>query len=427
MKPLYRCALTVLLLLPAVGCSAQPVAPVVGDVELAEDFLEIIETLAAEEMEGRDAGTAGVELARYYLIGRFQAAGLEPGFVIDGEPSFSQSFEITTGADAEGQPIKVVTQNVGGLVPGVGPFADQIIVVGGHYDHVGYGYYGSRSRASGTIHPGADDNASGTAGVVLLAEQWAAYVEANPDTPRRTVFFTGFAGEERGLLGSRYMVSKPEEWPFELDALAGMINMDMIGRLSNNELYLFGDKTGEQWRAWTVQANQELGLGLELQLDVPAPGGSDHSMFIAVGCPSIFFNTWLHDDYHTPNDTAEKINASGGAVVVTLVGALLQKAATTDERLVYVAPPPPAPRPVLGVQIDRGGEGVRVTAVVEGGPAAQAGLAVGDLILSLDEAELSSPGELRREIRRHEPGDEVTLVIMRGEAKMELKVTLGRR
>jgi len=428
MKSLCRCVLTALLLSLAVACAGRPATtPAAGDPAVAAEFQAIIETLAAPEMEGRDAGTAGVELARDYLIQRFEAIGLQPGFVVEGSPSYAQPFAIKTGADAEGKPIQVTAHNVGAILPGVGPLAEQVLVVGGHYDHVGYGHYGSRAKASGTIHPGADDNASGTAGVVLLAQRMAAYAKANPDTSRRTVLFACFAGEERGLLGSRYMVASPEQWPFKAEALAGMINMDMIGRLTDNDLYLFGDMTGRQWREWTVAINQEQNLGLNLKLDVPPPGGSDHSMFIAAGCPAIFFNTWLHADYHTPTDTPDKINALGGAAVIELIGGLLEKAATTDERVTFVAPPAPAPRPVLGVQSDRVEQGVRITGVADASPAAEAGLQLGDIITALAGTPVATPGELRREIARHKVGEEVVVTLLRAGEVMEVTVKLGSR
>lgn len=407
------------------GCASQTAGPADAQ-EVAAEFQSIIETLAADEMEGRDAGTAGIDLARDYLIDRFEDAGLEPGFVIDGEPGFGQPFVITTGVGADGEPVRATVSNVGGILPGQGELADQVLVVGGHYDHLGYGHFGSRSPdRKGEIHPGADDNASGTAGVVLLAQRLAAYAKANPDAPRRTVLFTCFAGEERGLLGSRYMVNHPGQWPFEPEQLAGMINLDMIGRLTDGDLYVFSDATGTQWRGWINELNQD--IGLDLKFDVRPPGGSDHTLFVSIGCPAVFFNTWLNDDYHTANDTPDKINAAGGAQIIDLVGQLLERAATTQERITFVAPPPPRPRPVLGVRLAEAEDGVLAQGVLDRGPAARGGLLVGDVITAFDGKPVHSPGEVRAAINRADAGDEVVLTVKRGEEMLELTVTLGMR
>ena len=391
-------------------------------------FMQAVQTLCDPKMEGRDAGTEGIGLARDYLVDHFKSLGLEPAFVIDGKPSYTQPFEIRIGLDDEQKPILATVENVGALLPGQGGLEDEIIVVGGHYDHVGYGDIGSRAKdQKGELHPGADDNASGTAGVMLLAEDFAntAGLHAISGTPRRTILFTGFAGEERGLLGSRYMTRNPDQFAFDAKQITGMINLYMIGRLRNGELYVFTDTTGKQWRDWINTANQD--VGLDLQWDVRPPGGSDHSLFIAVGVPAVFFNTWLHDDYHTPDDTPDKINAQGSIDVLRLVAKLTERAATEPERLTFVPPAPRPPRPYLGVRLSGADNGVLMQSVADGGPLQNAGAQNGDVLLSIQGNAMKSPGDVRNFLAKAKAGTEVTVKLKRGEETLDLTVLLGKR
>ncbi|MGB0768290.1 MAG: M28 family peptidase [Phycisphaeraceae bacterium] len=392
--------------------------------------MSLVDKLCADEMEGRGAGTAGIELARDLLVLRLQAAGLKPGFVIDGEPSYTQPFELRIGTDAEGEPVRATVENVGAILPGVGVLKDQVVVVGGHYDHIGYGEVGSRARDQrGEIHPGADDNASGAAAVVLLAKHFERAARMGSDTirPRRTIFFTCFAGEERGLLGSRYMVRHPEQFAFDADEISGMVNMDMIGRLRNDELYVFADDTGQQWRDWITQANEP--VGLDLKWDVRPPGGSDHSLFIAASVPAVFFNTWLHEDYHTPRDTADKLNVPGSVEVIRLVAGLVRRIATEPERLTFVPPKPRPPRPYLGVMLgDKRLEGgVLLGSLAPDGPMEQGGAKPGDVLLSIDGRAMNSAGDIRGFLAKAKAGTKVTIAVRRGDETVELKIVLGVR
>lgn len=411
---------------PLVGCGSRGIVkdPVYTGLNAAS-FQRIIEDLCDPQMQGRDAGTEGIDLARDYLVERFERAGLEPGFVIDGKPSYVQPFEIRVGLDADQKVINATIENVGAVLPGVGELADEVVVIGGHYDHVGFGDIGSRDKSrKGEIHVGADDNASGTAGVVLLARYFALMDQADPDTPRRTILFTGFAGEERGLLGSRYMTKHPEQWPFELGQVVGMINMDMVGRLRGDELYVFTDQTGKQWRDWTEQANEP--VGLKLQWDVRPPGGSDHTLFINVGVPAVFFNTWLHPDYHTPDDTPDKINAAGGEKILEMVANLLNKAATEPERLVFVEPVP-MPRPFLGAELVEPAKGQLVKSLADDGPMQKAGVKPGDLLTAIDGNPITSRSDLRMHLLKAKPGQVVVLSLIRDNKEIEIKVELGNR
>lgn len=406
-----------------VGCTAKPYAP--GPAINDSAFMQVVQTLAAPEMEGRDAGTKGIGLARDFIVDRFQSLGLEPAFVIDGKPSYTQPFELRIGRDADDNAIMATVENVGALLPGNGSLKDEVVVIGGHYDHVGYGHIGSRAKnQKGELHPGADDNASGTAGILLLAHYFAMQ-HLNDGLPRRTILFTGFAGEERGLHGSRCMTRNPDQFAFDHKQINGMINLDMIGRLRDNELYIFTDTTGKQWRSWIKDANED--VGLDLQWDVRPPGRSDHSLFIATGVPAVFFNTWLHDDYHTPDDTPDKINAIGSVRVLQLVAKLTERAATEPQRVTFVPPPSRAPRAYLGARLAHVQGGVLVEDVSDDGPLQKAGANDGDVLLSIEDQAMTSVRDVRGFLARAKVGAQVKVILKRGDETVELAVRLGSR
>ena len=434
----FRLALGSLVLLGSfglAGCGASPDAAgpatsVYVPSQTEQVFEEIVATLCEDVMEGRDAGTRGIDIARDYLVYQYAKAGLEPGFVVDGVPTYTQEFELAIGVDAERNVINAPISNIGGILPGVGELADEVVIIGAHYDHIGYGDVGSRAPdRRGHIHPGADDNASGTAGLVILARRLADYARKNPDTPRRTILFTSFAGEERGLHGSRFETENAESWPFAIEDISGMINMDMIGRLRDEHLYIFTAETGEEWRGWVGEAN-DAGHGLDLDFDARVPGGSDHTSFIRVGVPAVFFFTGLHAEYHTPDDTPDTLNNAGAARVLGLVGDVLIRTATDESRVTFVAPAPRQRRAALGVMLNQADDdepGVVLGQVVASGPAGKAGLQAGDRITAVNGDAIEDFRALRGVLRSSKPGEEVTLTVVRDGEELEIVVELGGR
>lgn len=422
--PIRNRVLPLIVILMAAGCACKP-KDQLDPVALQSSFMSVVETLAAPEMEGRGAGTEGLAKSRDYLVERFRQAGLKPAFEIDGEPSYTQPFEIKIGADEYGEPVMATVENVGALLPGSGSLADQVVVIGAHYDHVGYGEVGSRAKdRRGEIHPGADDNASGTAAVVILGNIQAG-VANTLGGARRTIMFTCFAGEERGLLGSKYMTTHTGQWAFDSQQVVAMINMDMIGRLREGKLGVYTDATGEQWRDWTNCENKT--AGLDLLWDERAPGGSDHTPFINIGVPSIFFNTGLHETYHTPDDTPDTLNALGGARVIALVGGLLERVVTEPQRLVYVKPPPRQPRPYMGAQLQEHEAGVLIARAIKDGPIYKAGARDGDVLLSLGGEPTGSVRAVQRLLMQTKPGQPTKVIVLRANKQIELTFEPGKR
>jgi aminopeptidase YwaD len=319
------------------------------------------------------------------------------------------------------QAVEVRTTNVIGVVPGHDPSRSaEAVVVGAHYDHLG--------RSGGAEYPGADDNASGTAVVLELAQAFATAGGAS-----RTLVFVLFSGEEIGLLGSRHYVRNPA---VPIERTVAMINFDMVGRLGDRPLGVGGVATGAGLKAVVDDAGRQLGLALA---DREAPGGaSDHAPFYGAGVPVLFFHTGAHPDYHRPTDTADKIDADGLAQVAAVAARVIQDVAG-GPRPTYVAvpaPPPrspaaPTPRGVafLGVSPARAGlsDGVRLGVVVPDGAAARAGMREGDIIVRLGDVPVQSFEALRAALQVRRPGDPIQVVYLRDGEDRTTQAVLGER
>ena len=311
--------------------------------------------------------------------------------------------------------------NVIGILPGTDPaLADEAVVLGAHYDHLGL--------TNGAVHPGADDNASGTAVVVGLARAFAA---AGPRA--RTLVFALFGAEEMGLVGSGRYVTAPA---VPMARTAAMLNFDMVGRLRDGKLTVAGVESGVGLREVVNETVRAAGLSVTLR-DSPY-GPSDHSQFYGAGAPVLFFHTGPHADYHRPGDTADKIDAAGMARIAALGAAIAERLAG-GARPVYVAlPPPQRERPeassfmgahvFLGVGAHAGeSDGLRLSQVVGGSGADKAGLRAGDVLVRLGERNLNGFDDLLAALKDRKPGDEVRVLYLRDGLEHETLATLGTR
>lgn len=313
-------------------------------------------------------------------------------------------------------------ENVLGLLPGKGDLADEYVVIGGHLDHLGYGDFGSR-RGAGRLHPGADDNASGAAALMMLGESLReAYDELPEDASARSIVFAAFDAEESGLNGSRHYVRNP---PHDLEDISLMINFDMIGRVVNDRLSITGADTAEGMDEWLDPLFEASGLEIVRQEGMRG-GGSDHASFYQQGIPVLFaICADFHDDYHTPDDTPDKIFRTAGVKTVDLFHNIAYEAATREDKLKFSSPTssggragvtrPRALRVRLGIrsrQLPDGG-GLEIVNVNEGSTAAEGGLQEGDIIKKWDKNPLESRGDLVSRLAELKPGDEVQVVIER--------------
>ncbi len=229
----------------------------------------------------------------------------------------------------------VLAHNVVGILPGAGLLKNQYIVLGGHYDHLGtserHAVTPSGKVLRDGIYNGADDNASGTAGILMLAKHFSKLVKSGKaPTNRRSIIFTTFSGEESGLVGSRYMTKHLQELGITRDDLFMMVNFDMIGRL-RTDYDVFGTKTCKEFVSLVQQANAD--SGLTFYHTRPIPGGSDHSSFHRIGVPAIFFNTGMHRDYHQPSD--ERVNGAGAVKILEVAQKFVQHLWAREKRLKY--------------------------------------------------------------------------------------------
>lgn len=329
----------------------------------------------------------------------------------------------------------LMAENVGGVIKGVGDLADEWIVVGAHIDHLGMGYFGSRS-GPGELHPGADDNASGTAALLLMAERLGTRL-AGDDRPRRSVLIVGFDAEESGLNGSAFYTRNPIA-PIEDHML--MCNWDMIGRVTNERLLMAGGFTGEGLSEF-IEPYFE-GSGLDLVVPETMSGASDHTPFYRAGVPVLFsIIADFHSDYHTPADQVWKINRVGAVKTVHLYENIVANAAVRPERFRFVSPEEqrrqreqaqanrPAVRVYVGVVVDSDaeGDGVVLAEIAEDSPAERAGLQPGDRLVRWDGQKLTDADGWRRLLSGHSAEDTVKIGIKRGEEEVTLEVTLAGR
>lgn len=330
--------------------------------------------------------------------------------------------------------VKRTTYNIVGSLEGNNPvLKNEVIIIGAHHDHLGYGGEGSGSLRPDTtaIHNGADDNASGTAGLLELAQAFAA----KKHELKRSVLFISFGAEELGLLGSTYYVKNPT---IPIERVVAMMNMDMIGRLDNRKLIVYGIGTSPEFEALVKKHNARAAGDsiFALRLVRDGFGPSDHSSFYAKQIPVFHFFTDVHSDYHRPSDDWDKINYDGMATVVRYVEAIALDLNRSDARPQYVAVEPPRPAgtgrssgvymgtvPDFGEQV----EGMKLSGVREGSPAAKAGLQAGDIIIKFGKMEIKNLSDFSYALGEYKPGDEVEVVIKRGTETKTIKVKLERR
>ena len=334
---------------------------------------------------------------------------------------------------------RIETKNVVGVLEGAGLHADETLIVGGHYDHLGHGgmLSGSLALFSKDIHNGADDNASGTSMVLELARR----LGARPDPLPRRVVFMAFSGEERGLLGSQYYVSHPL---IPLDDTVMMINCDMVGRLSaGGDLTMVGTGTTPLIATIVDALGQSAGLKIKKVAGVTDTfGGSDHESFYNKGVPVLFAFTGLHSDYHRPSDDSDRINFTGMGRIADYLELITLDLARRPERPTYIKVAgerrPPSggdssrtgTTASLGIMPDYAYEkkdGLRITRAREGGPADKAGFKDGDRIVRCGSKMIGTIYDYMESMKEFKPGDQLDIVVIRDGKEVKLQATLGGR
>ena len=352
---------------------------------------------------------------------------------------------------------EVAAYNVVGVLEGSDPvLKNENIVIGAHYDHLGRGGEGSGSLSpnSADIHHGADDNASGTAGLLELARVFTS----QQTRQKRTLIFIAFGGEEEGLLGSAYYVNHPVT---ALTNTVAMINMDMIGRMRDRKLVIGGVGTAQEWKQIIRQANSAQSMkvsatssepvkgvpivvsangrpiatvdpngAFELTMNEDGYGPSDHSQFYGKQIPVLFFWTGTHSDYHKPSDTFDKINYDDEARILNLVARIVRDVDGADKRLTYTTAKVDPPRGggfrvYLGTipNYAESTNGLLIDGVREGSPAEKGGLKPGDRIVKIGNREVKNVYDYTYALGEMKAGQEYVFEVMRGSEKLSLKVT----
>lgn len=308
--------------------------------------------------------------------------------------------------------------NVAGYLDNQG---DYTVVIGGHYDHLGYGAQGSRSPGSNAIHPGADDNASGIAGLLEAAR----YITNTSDASNYNYIFIAFSAEEKGLVGSRYFTNSDA---YDMDKINYMFNFDMIGRFEDEALSLIGTGSSSTWDPLIDKFAPE---HFTIRKNPGGRGGSDHTSFYVKDIPVIFFFTGIHDDYHKPSDTADKINYEGAREILNFALDMVMALEDKDKLAFSTAPAPETTRRrsemvTLGVMPDHAydGEGLRIVAVTEGRAAQKAGLENGDVIIKINDTKVLEIHTYMEAMGGLRQGNTAIVRVVRGDKELDVEVEL---
>jgi aminopeptidase YwaD len=393
-----------------------------------------------EFADASDTGLPVLRMRRNTAVELLKANHLDLAGLVadaDAEKFVSADTHCAVRLTADVHKVTKVSANIVGMIEGSDPtLKNETVVIGAHMDHWGMGGPGSLAKSDApAIHHGADDNASGTAGVMELARYFGTPsgrdAASAPVRPKRSLVFICFSGEELGLFGSDHYVKHPV---VPLAQTVAMLNMDMVGRLRDNKLIVIGSGTAKEWDSLLEETNRTAGFALAKSES--GFGASDQQSFYTQNVPVLFFFPGTHSDYHTPTDTADKINAEGEAHVLQLVAACAEEIADnpvrpTFQRIktseqnaasrgfrVYFGSVPDYAANVVGVQLN----GVR-----EGSPAEKGGLKAGDIIVKFGDRTIKNVYDYTYALQDHKPGDVVDVVVKRGGETVTLQVTLTAR
>lgn len=377
-------------------------------------LLKHVEVLASDSMEGRGTGTEGEQKAARYISSQFGALNLMP---LGENGGWFQSFPFKAGEKEEVR--TGFAQNVIAFLDNGAPLT---VVIGAHYDHLGLGHDENSlaKDAKGKIHHGADDNASGVAGTIALAN----YFVKNNRREKFNFLFICFSGEELGLIGSKHFANNPT---IDLTTISFMINMDMIGRLKqeNPVLSVSGTGTAADWEDLLKKMSN---VEMTIKTDSAGIGPSDHTSFYHKEIPALHFFTGAHSDYHTPDDILEKINSKGMQMVLQVIVDLIESL-EDKEKLKFLQTRNTATgrarfKVSLGIMpsYTSSDKGVLVESVSDGKPAQAAGITAGDVILKLGEHEIKDIQDYMKALGTFEKGQETTVEILRAAAMLKVKV-----
>lgn len=407
--------ITIGLLLAIAGCKSTEQVASRGIGAMAQ-LKKDITYLSSDALEGRETGEPGAQLAADYIAGRMADLKLKP---MGDDGTYFQEFAMPQFDPHSPHSTTSVVRgsNVIGFLDNN---ADHTVVIGAHYDHLGFGSFGSLyAGGEPAIHNGADDNASGVGGLLYLASVCKVQFKQN------NFLFIAFAGEERGLLGSNYFVKHSTT---DLTRFNYMLNMDMIGRMKpEKSLAVYGVGTSPQWMPVLETLHID---SIQIVPTESGVGPSDHTSFYYEGIPVLHFFTGQHEDYHKPSDDVDKINFAGISSVMKYIEAIL-RAFDDDQKIAFQETQDSAQtmrtdfKVTLGVMPDYlySGKGMRIDGVRPDRPAAKAGLVKGDIVLRLGDMEVNDMTTYMEALGSFAPGQTIKVMIEHEGAQVEKEVT----
>ena len=385
-------------------------------VEISDrDILEHIKYLSSDELEGRYPGSKGSDLAIDYIATDYKRSRLSSL----GSDDYLQFFDFT---NQQGEKIKI--PNVVGMIPGT-TLKDEYIVIGAHFDHLGYGgaHSGSLEMNSSAIHNGADDNASGIAGMLELASK----LSSERKKIKRSLIFIAFNAEEQGIFGSKYFVKNS---PVNTSNIITMINLDMIGRLNNLSLNISGTGTSPLFNNILDKISKKHYLNINKNPEGFGP--SDHSSFYSNNIPVLFFFTGGHSDYHKPSDDWNKINSSGQKKIVDMIYDVVLEIDNNTKRPKFTEAGPKSMASPGRVKLkvtfgfmpsySSTGKGLGVDGVRTEGPAGKAGLVKGDIILEINGEVVKDIYAYMGILEKLKPGESSEVKVLRNNNEITLTI-----
>jgi len=399
----------------------------------ASDIRLRMNILASDSLAGRRTGEPSCDKAAQYIASEFKRFGIAP---LNPDKSYFQPYDFSEHQFDSTKKEKTRAVNVIGIIRA--PFErhaenttnydtelrDEYVIIGGHYDHLGMGGRNALDTVK-AIHYGADDNASGTIGVLELAE----YYSKHRKELKRSLIFICFSGEEEGLFGSIHYTKNPL---VPLEKTQAMINMDMIGRLKDSILIVEGMGTSPYWKTLMDSLKHD---NFAMRYKPDGVGPSDHSSFYRKNIPVLFYFTGLHKDYHKSSDTKDKINYDGEVQVLDLVRRSIDAIQSKQDRITFTLVPEDTTKKVgtfhvyVGGVPDYGydGEGLKISDITPGSPADKAGLKAEDIVIKFADLDIKNIYDYTAALGKFKPDDVVDFKIKRGKDLVTIPVKLGKR
>jgi len=389
-----------------------------------ENMKKVIKYLSGSKLEGRGVGTKGLDIAADYIAGKFKKYGLQPA---GDNNSYFQQWAVKTGPNKD----SIVLKNIIGLIQGrKNEFKDQIVIIGAHYDHLGYGWPDVREGNEGSIHPGADDNASGVAVILEIAKNMGKSF-----SPDRSILFIAFTTEENKLMGSEYFVKNYKKFPIK--KTIAMVNLDTVGRLYDKKPMIIGSGSAKAWKFIFMGVGYT--TGIETNLIVQDLDSSDQISFMRAGIPAIQIFSGPHLDYHKPTDTYDKIDPKGLVKIANITKEVVVYLSGREKPIAFTGnvdtqnnssmPVKRGSRASIGIMPDFSfsNGGVKVAFAMKSPEGNDHALKKGDIITHIGGKLVLNLKEYSAELKKYSPGQKVEIIFQRDKQQKKVNIIMRTR